>query len=396
MATRLVHATTIPLTAVSFLTGQLSWYRRQGFDVTLVSSPGKDLTEFSRREGIPVRAVPMKRSISPVSDLRSVGLCVQLLREVKPDIVHAHTPKAGLVAMLAARVVRVPIRIYHLHGLRFESETGPKRKLLLWAESVACSSATDVLSVSHSVQDVAIRERLCAPSQIRVLHRGSINGLDSSRFCPDRHGLKLRKQTRDEFGIPPDAHVLGFVGRLVRDKGIRELASAWKQLRVDFPRLHLLLVGAFESGGSLPDVVKRALQSDDRVHMPGWKWETERYYAAMDLLTLPSYREGMAYSLLEGASMGLPIVTTQVTGCLDAIVNGQTGTAVPHADAPALVTAIQRYLRDPELRRQHGAAGRVRILRDFRPHDVWRATCEHYERRLAAMNRREITCKRAA
>ncbi len=396
MATRLVHVTTIPLTAKSFLTGQLRWYRQQGFDVTLASSPGQDLRDFGRQEGIHVRPLALTRSISPIRDLKSLSQCVQLFREVKPDIVHAHTPKAGLVAMVAARRLGIPVRIYHLHGLRFETETGIRRKLLLGAERLACSSATDILSVSHSVRRAAMHQKLCRRKPIQVLHNGSINGLDSSRFCPERAGLRLRRQTRQELGIPADAIVLGFVGRIVRDKGIRELMSAWQQLRAEFSQLQLLLVGAFESGGCLPEGTLRELHPGDRVHMPGWNWKTERYYAAMDVLTLPSYREGMAYSLLEAASMGLPTVTSQVTGCIDAIVDGRTGTAVPCADVPALIAAIGRYLRDPQLRKQHGLAGRDRIVRDFKPQDIWAATFQHYQRSLATVSGSRRVLKRAA
>jgi glycosyltransferase involved in cell wall biosynthesis len=183
---------------------------------------------------------------------------------------------------------------------------------------------------------------------------------------------------------------------MVRDKGIRELVTAWKQLRAEFPQLHLLLVGTIENGGCLPASTICELRSGDRVHMPGWNWETERFYAAMDVLALPSYREGMAYSLLEGAAMALPTVTSRVTGCIDAIVDGVTGTAVPPADVSELIAAIRRYLKNPELRRRHGLAGRARILRDFRPQDVWNATFRHYQRRLETVGDARIPLQRAA
>ncbi|MCP4189835.1 MAG: glycosyltransferase family 4 protein [Planctomycetaceae bacterium] len=375
---RLVHVTTVPQTATSFLSGQLGWLKQHGFEITVVTSPGAEMLEFADREGVTSHSLSMKRAISPGSDLVSLARLIRVFRGIDPHIVHAHTPKAGLLAMLAASCCRVPIRIYHLHGLRYESALGWKRTLLQSAEKVANRFATDVLCVSPSVKHQAVCDRLFPESAAKVLGKGSINGVDAQRFDPDREIILHRAAVRKRLGIPSQATVLGFVGRMVRDKGIAELVQVWRQLRDEFPELHLLLVGPFEEGGALPHALRAELKADRRVHLPGLDWNAIPYYTAMDLFTLPSYREGLPTVLLEAAAMRLPVVATRVTGCVDAVVEGHTGLLVSRGNVDQLANAIRRYVRDPELRRRHGLAARARIVNDFQPLAVWQSLYSHY------------------
>jgi glycosyltransferase involved in cell wall biosynthesis len=178
--------------------------------------------------------------------------------------------------------------------------------------------------------------------------------------------------------MPSDALCLGFVGRLVRDKGILELHEAWQQLRVQYPQLHLLVVGPFESQDAVPPEVRHQLQRDRRVHLTGLDWNTRGYYAAMDVLTLPSHREGLGHVLLEAAAMGLPVVSCRVTGCVDAVLEGRTGTLVPPGDSLALALAIARYLDDRELRHRHGTAGQQWVRGRFAPRPIWQALQREY------------------
>ncbi len=377
---RLVHITTIPET-LYFLTGQVSYMKSKGLEVHALSSPGDDLGKFGRQEGIAVHAVEMPRRITPVRDLIAIRRLWRSLRAIKPQIVHAHTPKGGLLGMISAWLARVPVRVYHVHGLPFVTATGVKRTLLRLSERASCLLATQVYSVSHANRDVITAEGLCSPRKIKVLLNGSINGLDAAgRFNPERVGVDAGQGTRAQYGIPAGATVLGFVGRIVRDKGLIELAETWQTLRADFADLHMLVVGPFEPQDPVPDAVKTMLQTDERIHLAGMVGPDEMpaYYAAMDLLVLPTYREGFPYVPMEAAAMGLPVVASRVPGCTEAVQDGVTGTLVPARDAAALTAALRQYLENPDLRHQHGQAGRARMLRDYLPEALWNAQYEEY------------------
>lgn len=379
---RLVHVTTVP-ESLGFFVGQVGFMKARGFEVHALSSPGPLLDAFGAREGVPTHAVEMPRSISPGHDLGAVRRLAATLRSIRPHVVHSHTPKGGLLGTMAAWMTRVPVRIYHIRGLPLMTATGRRRALLRWTERVACSLAHQVLCVSHSVRDVAIAEGLCPPEKIRVLLGGSGNGVDAAgRFDPARNA-PARAELRAKHSIPAEAEVLGFVGRVVRDKGILELAAAWAALRDEFPAAHLLVVGPLEPQDPVPPATLAALRADPRVHFVG-PADSAPYYAAMDLLVFPTYREGFPNVPLEAAAMGLAVVATRIPGCVDAVADGETGTLVPAADAPALAGAVRAYLRDPALRAAHGRAGRERALRDFAQEAIWTALHAEYLRLLAA------------
>lgn len=384
---RLFHITTVP-DSLGFLAGQAGYMRERGFEVHALSSPGDMLNSFGARERVAIHAVPMARRISPVDDIAAIRVMRRVMLRIAPDIVHAHTPKGGLLGTLAARLAGVSVRIYHVHGLPCVTSHGVQRRLLFASERVACGSATHVLCVSRSVREVVIKHRLCPPSKIESPGPGSINGVDARRkFHPELVGPAAREETRARFGIPSDALVVGFIGRIVRDKGLVELAGAWSVLRDVYPKLHLLIVGPFEPRDPVPPETEHLLRSDPRIHLAGLDWNTPPLYAAMDVVTLPSYREGFPSVPLEAAAMGLPVLATKVPGCLDAVEDGVTGLLVDAGDAADLEVSIRRYIDDPDLRRAHGEAGRERVLRDFQPQSVWRALHEVYTDALDAASR---------
>jgi len=374
---RLVHITTVP-ESLNFLAGQVGYMTARGLSVTAVSSPGSELGAFGAREAVPTYAVAMARRITPLRDLISIWQIYRVLRRIRPHIVHAQTPKGGLLGTIAAWLAGVRVRVYHIRGLPFMTATGARRRLLWTTERIACGLSHAVLCVSHSVRDVAIAERLCAPGKITVLLGGSGNGVDAEgRFDP-RHEPDRRDRTRERLGIPPNADVIGYVGRIVRDKGVVELVRAWSELRDAYPNARLLIVGAFEPQDPIPRDVEGILRGDPRVHLTGQVHETAPLYAAMDLVVLPTYREGFPNVPLEAASMGLPVVATRVPGCTDAVDDGVTGTLVAPRDSGALADAVGAYLRDSDRRSAHGSAGRRRVLLEFRRELIWDALYDHY------------------
>jgi glycosyltransferase involved in cell wall biosynthesis len=368
-----------------FLRGQARYMREQGFEVHTVTSPGEELATFAAEEGAATHAMEMSRRITPLRDMAALLRLMQAVRTIRPTIVHAHTPKGGLLGMLAARLCGVPVLIYHIRGFPFMTAAGLRRLMLKWPEWVACRLADRVLCVSHSLRGVAIDEGVVAPERVRVLGGGSGNGVDAvGRFNPDAIPTDSRRAVRERHGIAPHATVVGFVGRLVRDKGVLELAGAWKTVSAEQNNIHLLIVGPREERDAVPRDVLDYLEACRNVTLAGAGRDMPQLYSAMDLVVLPTFREGFPNVPLEAAAMRLPVVATRVPGCVDAVSDGETGTLVQPGDATSLARAMQRYIGDPELRLRHGIAGRERVLKEFRREVIWEALLREYRELLAA------------
>jgi glycosyltransferase involved in cell wall biosynthesis len=381
-AMKLLHVITVPF-SLFFFRGQAAFMKSKGVDFNVVASPGEALDRFGAREGVSVHTVPMVRQITPFKDIGAVRRLVTLIRDLRPDIVHAHTPKGGLLGMISSTIARVPVRIYHIRGLPHIASHGHRRLLLKRAEKLSCRLAHEVFCVSYSMRDIAVAEGLCRPEKIKVIRAGSGNGVDASgRFNPDRYDDACQADLRERLGLAPHDRVLGYVGRIVRDKGIEELSAAWWNLRERHQDLQLVLVGPIEPQDPISETTLQRLKMDDRVHFVGDLDDPAPWYSIFELVALPTYREGFPNVPLETASMGLPIVTTNVPGCVDAVIDGTTGTLVPPYDAHALEVALELYLDDPDLRRRHGFAGRERVLEEFHQEVIWEAIYQEYCRLL--------------
>ncbi len=379
---RLVHVCTVPMTLM-FFQGQVQFMKRHGFDISMVSAPGPELDAFGAQHEVHTWPVPMRRQIAPLEDVRTVRTLAAWLRSFRPPIVHGHTPKGGLVAMIASWLARVPVRIYHVRGIPFDTAEGWQRRLLRTTERVSCTLATHVLCNSASNRETLIEEGICPPEKIQMLAHGSSNGVDAEqRFNPQHYSVADQTALRARLDIPPEARVCGFIGRLVRDKGIVELVEAWQHLRGAFPDLHLLLVGPFEARNAVPPEVRAVLEQDARVHLTGMVEDAAPYYPLFDVLAFPSHREGFPNVLLEAAAMNVPIVAARASGSVDAVVDGVTGTLVPVGDAESLAGAVARYLNDAALRAAHTTAARERVLTSFQPASIWQALLEVYQQAL--------------
>ena len=364
--------------------GQIRYMRDNGFDVHVVSGPGAEL-DYLTREGVPIHPIKLTRGLAPLSDLRALVSLYRLFVRHKPIIVHGSTAKGGPLSMIAAAAAKTPIRVYTLRGLIIQLGSGAMNKVFRALEWLACRCSSQVLAVSRSVADIMIRENLCTPDKIKVLGNGSSMGVDAeNRFNPKLAANADIDALRKQLGIPTDATVLGFVGRIVRDKGVVELAAAWRQLRLEYENAFLLMVGPAEPQDPVPAEVLLELRTDPRVVIVDFAQNEDMpiYYRVMDLVILPTYREGFPNVPLEAAAMELPVLATRVTGCVDAVVDGVTGTLARVRDSGALANAIRVYINDSAKRKAHGKAARRRVISDFRPEILWEAQYLEYIRLL--------------
>jgi glycosyltransferase involved in cell wall biosynthesis len=363
--------------SVMFVRGQAAYLRDRGFEVHLISSAGDEL-QRAHQDGLFTHEVSMSREIDLRKDAAALYRLVRVFRSLRPELVVAATPKAGLLGMLAARLNRVPVRVYLQYGLRLETTRGPKRRILWLAERTASACATRVICVSQSLRKLFVQLKLAPAGKTVVLGAGSSRGVDAARFLATPELRQRAAAIRSEHGIPLDAPVVGFIGRLTRDKGIEKLLEAFELVRMRVPAARLLLRGDFEPSDPVSAETVRALLSHPQINVATFSDQVEAYFLAMDVLAFPSFREGLADVSIEAAAAGLPVVGFAATGTVDAIVHGVTGTLVPKGDAAAMAESIVRYLEDAELRRAHGAAARQRVLQDFRPETVWEALYQEY------------------
>lgn len=367
---RLLYAVTAP-ESTSFFQGRLAYLRQQGFDVHLVSSPGSELLRTGQQERIAIHALPMRRPIALIADTVSLVRACILVRRLRPDIVDAGAGKAGLLFSLAAVLCRVPYRVYSLYGLRLETTRGILRWTLARMVRLACACAHRVYCISRSVRQKAIELRLARPDKFFIIGSGNVKGVSVADFAPSPEVLQQVERLRQELRIEAGAAVVGFVGRLVRDKGIKELVDAYLLMRSRFPSLVLLLVGPFEEGDPVDSRTRELIEATSGIVTVGRVEDVVPYYHLMDVLAFPTHREGFGTVALEAAAAGKPVVTTDATGAVDSVVHGVTGFIGPVGDVEALASALGRLIEDPVLVQKMGQAGQERVLRDFRPETIW-------------------------
>jgi glycosyltransferase involved in cell wall biosynthesis len=348
-----------------------------GFRVSLVSAPGGMAAHGCEVAGVSTYEIPMARRISPVRDLVALIRIACLLCRLKPDIVEFSTPKAGLLGSVAAAICRVSGRVYFLRGLRLETASAVKRWILLWSERTAAACAHVVMVNSRSLRKLAIELGFSSEQKLVLLGEGSSNGVDVGRFSPGQ------SMAREELGIPAGARVIGFVGRLTADKGLPELVEAFAQILRAEPDSCLLLVGWFDAAEDALGLELRArVEGHPQIVCTGYVEDAAPYYRVMDVLVLPSWREGFPNAVLEAAASGLPVVATSCTGSRDAVVPEITGLLVPPGEVGAIARAVVRILSDDGLRCNMAEAARRWALDHFDQRLVLSRTVSFYRQLL--------------
>lgn len=349
----------------------------RGWDVHIVSSPGPLLDELSSADGVTTHGITMAREPSPVEDLRALAAWVRLLRRVRPSLLSVGTPKAGLLGGIAGLLTRVPHRVYLLRGLRLESFSGPRRMVLALLEKFASSCAHRILAVSHSLRNRATALKLMPPEKIVVLGAGSSNGVETALYSRERFADADLARMSKALGLVPGIPVVGFVGRLTKDKGLEVLAETraiLERKKVDY---QLLIVGGIDDsdGARILDAV---CSTGRPALVSGQVDNPELYYQLMDILCLPTLREGFPNVVLEAAAAGVPTVTTTATGAIDSVIHGETGLIATVGSAESLSDQLALLLRDSELRSTMGANATLRVKNCFERTAVWGLTESFY------------------
>jgi len=377
---KVAHICTVDISLRYMLLNQMLSLREAGYHVSGISAPGPEIAAV-RAAGIPYFPAGLTRNFTPAADLKALWQLYRLLRRERFTIVHTHTPKAGLLGQLAARMAGVPVVVNTVHGFYFHERMRPFwRRFYIRMEKIAALCSDLILSQNQEDIEAAVRERICRREKIQYLG----NGFDIEAFERARVDAGTLARKRAELGLPPGARVVGFVGRLVAEKGILELLEAGRSLVERCPGLRLLIVGPLDTDkpDALTPEIARQYGLERACIFTGRRDDMPGLYALMDVLVLPSHREGFPRTPMEASLMGVPSVVTDVRGCREAVEHGRNGLVVPFGDIPALAEAILWVLEDRELARRLGENGRRMALERFDERHVFQNVKNAYARLL--------------
>ena len=373
---KIIRTSTVPGSLDTFCRGLLSELQQEcGYEVVAVSSPGDRLDTLAAREGVRAVAVPMERHISPLKDLKSLWRLVRVFRRERPAMVHSMTPKAGLLSMMAAWICRVPVRLHTFTGLVFPTATGLTQKILVFTDRLTCACATHIVPEGEGVRNDLTSYRITA-KPLKVLGHGNVRGIDLERFDPSLpevmdSAAKIRKE-----GV----FTFIFIGRLVRDKGINELVSAFTELNREIPDTRLILVGEQESElDPLSPETMESISGCASIEAVGRQNDVRPWLAASDALAFPSYREGFPNVVIEAGAMGLPSIVTEINGSREIVSHGVNGVIIPPRDRDALLAAMRNMIGQREDTAKMATAARPMVAGRFEQSFVRKCLKDYYK-----------------
>jgi len=371
MADSILHVFSVPFSIPYFVGEQFDYFtKKKDNRYFVVCSPDPTLHELAVKFKFKSEPVPINRSISPIADLKAIWFIYKLIKKERISKVVGHSPKGAMLAMLASTIAGVRHRIYFRHGIFYETSKGLKRIAFKNIDRVSGYLASTVVCVSKGVREISDRDKLNSPLKNIILGNGTCAGIDTAKkFNPSTYQAVDTHQLQSELGIGKSDLVVGFVGRIVKDKGIEDLVEAWDNVSAKNPNAKLLLIGPLEERDRISPHILSKIQATKSVIFIGEVKDTSQYYTLMHLFVLPSYREGFPTVILEASSMEIPIVTTRVTGCIEA-VNEYTGAFTSHHPND-IADKINFYLNDTALRTEHGKNGRNFVTKNFDQVRIW-------------------------
>jgi len=374
----LVRITTVPLSLEKLLTGQLH-FMSSFYNVIAVSSDVKRLEKYGEQEKVAVFPIEMTRQITPVKDILAVLKLYFFLKKTKPFIVHTHTPKAGIVGMLASKLAGVPNRLHTVAGMPLLEQTGLKRKILDIVEKLTYSCATNVYPNSFKMKDIIIENAYCPTSKLKVLGNGSSNGIDTSYFDESHFSEEDKDSLKSELGILPTDFVFVFVGRIVADKGINELIAAFIDLQKIRKEVKLLLVGPFEQElDPLNEKTMNHIKTNTSIYSVGYQLDVRPYFAIANSLVFPSYREGFPNVVMQAGAMGLPCIVTDINGCNEIIENQKNGCIIPVKNQKTIYESMINFIDDKKQFFEIQQNARPMIMSRFDQQFMWDIILQEY------------------
>ena len=375
---KLIRTSTVAMSLDYLLRGQLEFLNNH-YDVLAASGTDAHLENVVLREGIRVVNIPMQRAISPIKDLVTLWKLYRLFCNEKPKIVHSITPKAGLLSMTAAYFSRVPIRIHTFTGLIFPSKTGIFQSLLILMDKFLCYFATNIYPEGEGVKKDLISYRI-TNKPLKIIANGNVNGIDTNYFDPKLFSIKDKEVLKTNLGIKNTDFVFIFVGRIVSDKGINELAEAFEKLCKNNNKVKLLLVGTFEEDlDPLRKKTKTIIENNKHIIFLGYQNDVRPYLAIADVLVFPSYREGFPNVVMQAGAMMLPSIVTDINGCNEIIIEGENGWIINVKDEVTLLNIMKKCsLKGGEFVKVK-AKTRIMIIDRYKQVIVWNGILEEYK-----------------
>jgi glycosyltransferase involved in cell wall biosynthesis len=362
------------------LPGQMRFMANNGFDVLMISADGKDLEDVIEREQCRHTVVPMTRKITPIRDLKCLFQLIRIFRSEKPDIVHTHTPKAGLLGMLAARLCGIKVRIHTVAGMPMMLESGFKYRLLKFIEKLTYSAACQVWPNSNSLMQFILKNNLCKASKLKLIGKGSTNGINIDRFNPKNLDEKILDKIKEQFNYSIEDIYLLCIGRLVVDKGIAELVHVFTELEKKHDDLVLILVGEFETElDPLPAETLREIEINPSIIHIEWTQYVEYYMRLANFFVFPSHREGFPNVLLQAGAMGLPVICSHITGNIDIVTNNVTGLIFENGNEQQMHKLLQYALLHPQHMQSMSNKLQQEITENYRQENIWQNMLEEYK-----------------
>jgi glycosyltransferase involved in cell wall biosynthesis len=377
MKPKLVRITTVPESLKTLLKGQLKFMSNNGFDVIGVSSKGQTLLEVKDQEGVDVFNVEMSRKITPLKDLGALWKLYRFFKRIKPLIVHTHTPKAGTIGMIAAKLAGIQIRLHTVAGLPLLEVTGFKKRILNIVEKLTYACATKVYPNSLELSRIIEKCGFCSSEKLKVIANGSSNGINTEYFDP--HLFSNDSDFKEKLGIQSNNFVFIFVGRLVGDKGINELVRAFDIFQINHQNCNLLLVGDYESHlDPLEQETLKIIETNKNIISVGFQPDVRPFFAISDCLVFPSYREGFPNVVLQAGAMGLPCIVTDINGCNEIIHDGLNGYIIPVKNIRAIIHKMSKIFVDKLCYEKLQKNARGMITSRYEQKVVWRALKNEY------------------
>jgi glycosyltransferase involved in cell wall biosynthesis len=358
-----------------FFVGNFTYQKKNGFQIAVCSSSGKGLEDIVESEQLDTAfEVEMTRTITPIKDIISFWRIFRVMRCYKPTIVVAGNSKGSFFGVIAAFFAGVPIRINQQHGFLLEKSTGIKKLILFIAEYISHYLATENWYVSASLMERCLQYRVAPKKNSKVIHNGSVNGVDRKKFTWNIERVHEMMNLAQHYAIKPGDVVIGFVGRLIEEKGIVVLQQSFEKILQSYPNAKLIIVGSEDSVWPLPEETLSYIGNHPSIILTGYHNDITPYLCLMDIFAFPSYyNEGFGCVVIEASAMGLPVIGANTTGVVNAVVDGETGKIVPGKNVEKLTETIIGYIQNQSLRLEHGINGSRRVASDFVPENIWQA-----------------------